>query len=377
MQKIKTLLVIAGEASGDSLGASVVKALMKRGGWRVVGVGGVELEEAGVRLVGRAEALGVMGLVEVVPALPRIWGVWRAIMGEVEREKPDAALLIDMPDFNMRLGPKLAAMGVKVAYVGAPQAWAWRRGRAATMGAWVGVLGCLFPFEEEFYRGVGVNARFVGHPKAEAAKEVLARRSAPKEGDAPRVVVMPGSRRGELSKHLPILDEVMNGLLARHPGLEVRVPVARTLRAEEVEEGLTRVKGRVKLCGGEEALDALAGATVAIIASGTATTEAALVGAPMVVVYRVARLTYEVAKRLIRVPWVAMPNLLAGRQVVPELLQGAMTAQGVLREVEGLIGDVGRREEMRRALLDAGSRLDAGAPFGEAVAEEITRLVGR
>lgn len=334
------LLVVAGEASGDRHAADVVAALRrKRPSLRFFGMGGPALEAEGVELLYGAHEISVMGIVEVLPRLPRLFGVLAGLVEAAKQRKPAAALLVDVPDFNMRLARRLAPLGVPVVGYVAPTVWAWREGRTRTLAKYYRKLLCILPFEEAFLRERGVDATYVGSPVLDQLPEptpaATFRRALGIDEVGPVLAVLPGSRRGELSRLLPDLVEACRRIVARRPGTRLLVPVAPGLPRELVaapfaEAGLspTLVEGR--------ATEVLGAADVALVASGTATLEAGLMRCPMVVVYRLNALSYVVGRLLVRLRFFSLVNLLADRAVVPELLQGGFTPEAVVEALEPL-----------------------------------------
>ncbi|MCI0573591.1 MAG: lipid-A-disaccharide synthase, partial [Myxococcaceae bacterium] len=323
------ILVVAGEASGDQHAAALVEQLKaRRPDLRFFGMGGPRLKAAGVELLYDAREVSVMGLTEVLPRLPRILGILRGLGRSASIRRPALAILVDIPDFNLRLAARLKALGVPVAYYISPMIWAWRQGRVRTIARRVDRMLCILPFEEDFYRGAGVAARYVGSPVVEQVPspgpETGFRQTLGLDPARPTLALLPGSRRSELRRLLPAMVEAARELHGEQPQLQVVVPVAPTLERAEVEahfrgSGLspTYVDGR--------APEAVAASDVAVVASGTAVLEAGLMQRPLVVVYKVSWLTGLIGRLLLKVAHVALVNLLAKRRLVPELLQGEMT----------------------------------------------------
>ena len=355
------ILVSAGEASGDRYAAELVQALRGRlNGAEFFGCAGARLREAGVRPVVRAESLAVVGIVEVLSHLPRIWAEYRRLLAAALDERPSFAILTDSPDFHLRLAPRLHRARIPVVYLVAPQAWAWRRRRVHAMRRSLAHLLCIFPFEETFFRQFGIPATYIGHPLAGRVSSTLSRdeffrkhRLAP---DRPLIAVLPGSRRGEAARHLPALLQAMRQLNVWR-AMNFVLPASNTTgRAFFVEP--TAGSG-VKLVEGET-WDALAHADLALVASGTATVEAALLGTPMVTFYRVHPVSWMLGRRLVQAPHLSMVNLLAGRRVVPELMQGDCTGPRLADEARALLEDPARLAAMRADLAALKDQLDAG-----------------
>lgn len=332
----RSLMVVAGEVSGDIHAGNLLAALHATvPGLRAFGVGGERLEAAGLELVARTEELAHMGLAEVVRELPRIRGILRRLAELAAERRPAAAVLVDSPDFNLRLARRLRRMGIPVILYVSPQLWAWRRGRVRVVRRVAREMLCILPFEVDFYRAHGVEARFVGHPLVDdlAAEGLLESAETPDPGT---LALLPGSRAMEVRALLP----AMLGALDRldPPPREVRLIEAAGMEAEISslvagrEDALVRVRGA-------ERRRVLARSEMAWTASGTATLECALLGVPMVVGYRLHPLSYALARLLVRVPHVALVNLIAGERLVPELIQGDWTPARLAEVTAALRGD--------------------------------------
>lgn len=371
------VLVVAGEASGDQHAADAVAALKRlRPDLRFFGMGGPKLAAQGVELVHGAHEISVMGIVEVLPKVPRIWRVLEDLVKAARERKPALALLVDVPDFNLRLARRLKPLGVKVAYYVAPMAWAWREGRTKVIAERTDKLLCILPFEEKFFRDRGVNATYVGSPvldqvpaPADAAhfREAL---GLPVEGEV--FAVLPGSRRSELARLGPTLGQVAARVQQQRPGVRVVVPVAPGLPRELVKAPFAAAGVEPVLIDGRAA-EVVGASDVALVASGTATLEAGLMRRPLVAVYRVNGVSYAIGKLLVDVPFFCLVNLLAEQRVVPELLQADFTVDRTLAALEPLWA--GPAREQCLAGLDL-LRQKLGAPgASRRVAEEALALV--
>lgn len=356
------LLVASGEPSGELYAAQLVQHLRTlEPGLEVFGLGGDRLQAEGATLVAHIRDLAVVGLLEVLRHLRHLRGVFRRVLDEVDRDPPRAAVLVDYPDFNLRLARELHRRGIPVVYFVSPQIWAWRKGRIRGIRDTVARMLVIFPFEEALYRDAGVPVTFVGHPlvdlvgPAEGRADFLRGLGVSPEREV--VAVLPGSRPQEIAHNLPGLAGAVALLHARRPDLEFLLPVAPSIDAALLEPALRGLPVRLVPDG---ARAVLAACRVAIVASGTATVEAALLGAPMVVVYRLSALTHFLGRRLIQVPHVAMVNLIAGRRAVPELIQGDFTPERVADEVAALLPDGPRRSAMLQDLADVRARLGSG-----------------
>ena len=316
------------------------------------GVGGDKMRAAGCDTVVDAKDLAVVGITEVLSQLPKIWKLFHHLIDEAERRKPDLAIVIDSPGFNWRVAREMKKRGIPVVYYVCPQFWAWRQRRVKLLRHYVSKALVIFPFEEKFYRDRGVDAEFVGHPLADLSRPEIARDEYAKEFELDPskqwITLMPGSRQKEVRMNLP---DILKSAALLGDAFEYLLPVAPTLEADYFAQFLIparKVRERVHLV--PEALPALVHSRAGIIASGTATVEAALMGLPFVMVYRVTGLTYLLGRSSVKVPHFAMVNLIAGEQVVPELVQLDFTPERVQAEVNKILPDGQPRQEMIRGL---------------------------
>jgi lipid-A-disaccharide synthase len=370
-----TLFISAGEASGEHYGALLVAALRRQlPEAEFYGMGGERMAAAGLERIVRAEDMAVMGLTEVVRHLPRIHGEFRKLKRAIRTRRPDVAVLIDFPEIHFRLAKEFHRLGVPVIYFVSPQLWAWKKHRIKLVQQYVTRMLVIFPFEEPFYRERGVNAEFVGHPLAELPQPSLARERFARDNalDPTRIWIglLPGSRMQEIEKNLPEMIAAARKLVQSDPAsnFEFLIPLAPTLNAEQraaVSRLIEEQGSGLTLHPVDEARAALHHARASIVASGTATVEAALIGNPFVVVYRVSAATYAIAKRVVKVPHVAMANLIAGRRVVPELIQHDFTASNIVQHLGPLLPDGTPRQSMiegLRSIRDALTRRPDGHP---------------
>lgn len=359
-RRAKRLLVVAGEPSGDHHAARLVRALASRGEWDVRGVAGPRMRDAGVRAIVPQEELAVIGFSGILAKLPALLGARAKLLEACASFRPDAAVLVDYPGFNLRLGPQLRSRGVPVFYYIAPQVWAWHPERAAQMAAWVNRLAVVFPFEEPLFREAGVPTTFVGHPLLEdLAPEVDAetlRRELGAPPGARLVGLLPGSRAGEIAHHARALVEAGVRLRERHPDVFPVVALAEGASLRGVPAALSGAVASVR--GRTRAVQAHAACCA--VASGTATLETALFGTPLVVVYRVGWLNWQIAKRLVTLTHIGLPNIVAGAEVAPELLQDALTPAAVADTLGGWLADPAALATRREAL--AGLRGKLGGP---------------
>lgn len=406
------IFLSAGEASGDGYGAALLSRLREQlPGATFTGLGGRAMAAAGQQQVVRAEDVAVMGVTEIVRHVPRIYGSYRRLVRSLRRERPDVAVLIDFPDVNFRLAKHLHRAGVPVVWLVSPQLWAWKRSRLRWVHERVDKMLVIFPFEEHFYRSRGVDAEFIGHPLTSEPLPSSSRESfaAAHDLDLNRtwIALLPGSRWKEIHANLPALHELaMSDLIsaaashttfeaghlespanpAAHTRYEFLLPVASTLRVEELRAYIdTLNREHLRYFGPEaatlrltlvpDAREALFHARASVVASGTATIQATLIGNPFVLVYRVSRLTFAVTRRLVRYPEelpaeldsagvlpIGMVNLVAGRRVVPELLQGNFTAANVASALAPLLRDGPERDAQIEALAQV--RRSLSGPHG-------------
>jgi lipid-A-disaccharide synthase len=363
------LLVVAGEVSGDQHASTLLAALKERvPSLAAFGVGGEGCREQGMRLVAHQKDLAVVGLVEALSKLRFARRLIRTLVKEAAAQKADAAVLVDSPDFNLPLARRLTKAGIPVVFYVSPQVWAWRSSRAQTIARLGRAVLVLFRFEKRWWdaRGLGERVTWVGHPLVDRAALELAVPAPPPASGVRRIVLMPGSRTGEIRRNLPVLRDAVRNLRGRHPDLEIVVVQADSIPADLLRDvtGPDLASWRV-VTGPHLAL--LAAADVVLVASGTATVEGLLAGVPMVVVYRVHPLTFWIARRIVRVPFVAMANLVSddgsGTSAVPELLQGDATPERIAAEAAAFLEDSGlvarTRARLARGLAELGP---PGAP---------------
>ncbi len=375
------ILVSAGEASGDRYASLVVMELRRRHpDLTFFGCAGARLRDAGVEPIVRGESLSVVGLVEVIHHIPRIYQEFRRLVDAAYKRRPHLAILTDSPDFHFRVARKLKAMGVPVVYLVAPQVWAWRQGRTKVMRQIIDRLLCIFPFEEEFFCCRGVPAVYIGHPLAGRVQASLSKseffRKHSLPLDRPLIAILPGSRQGEAARHLPVLMEVA-GRLHHEVGATCILPASATTGVEFFRQRIAGTQGEaaVKVIEGES-WDAMAHCDVALAASGTVTVEGALLGAPMVTYYRVNALSWLIGRRLVKVPFLSMVNLIAGRMIVREFMQGEMTADNLTREARRLL-DRDAAASMREDLSEVAHRLSGDRDAILRAADEVERLMDK
>jgi lipid-A-disaccharide synthase len=372
------VLIVAGEASGDLHGGSLARALHAlEPDLRIAGMGGGRMREAGVRLIQRMEDVSVVGATEVVRRIPALIRARRALRGELRAARPRVLVLVDFPDFNLGLAASARRLGVPVVYFIPPQVWAWRRGRLRVMRRRVTRVLAVLPFEIGLYEEAGIPVEFVGHPLLDVLPDLdraEARVGLGRPG-VPLVGLLPGSRREEVRQLLPELLGAARAIDARLPGARFVLPLAPTIDARTISAPVAAAGVPVDVRPGE-AHRVMAAADLVLVASGTATLEAACYGVPMVVVYRLSRPSYAVARLLVRgVSHISLPNIVAGRGVVPELIQDRARSPIIAETAVALLTDDAARVAQRAALLDVRSRL--GVPGAAArAARAILREAG-
>jgi lipid-A-disaccharide synthase len=343
----------AGEASGEHYGALLMAEISRLAPLAdFFGLGGTRMAAAGLRRVVRAKDVAVMGITEVIRHMPHIYREYRKLKASLRAEHPDLAILIDFPDVNLSLAAELRRLNIPVVYFVSPQLWAWKKWRIRGVKRNVTRMLVIFPFEQDFYRAHGIAADFVGHPLADLDPPTMTREDFARENhlDASKfwVCLLPGSRFKELKANLPPMLEAARLL---GPEYEFLLPVAPTLEDAQVKA----LAGSAKVV--HDARAVLQHARASVVASGTATVEAALIGNPFLVVYRVSRITYAVAKRVVRVAHVGMVNLIAGRRIVPELIQHDFTASKVVEHLRPLLENQEARATMQSDLRSVGAAL--------------------
>jgi lipid-A-disaccharide synthase len=367
--------MIAGEASGDLHGAKLASALLKADpGVSLEGVGGKLMNSAGVNLLGDIQDLGVVGVVEVLSHWSSIWSIYWKVRQRLHRNPPDLAVFIDYPDFNLRMARTARRAGVPTVYYISPQVWAWRRGRVKTIARLIDKMLVIFPFEKEFYDSAGVDCEFVGHPLLDdlhtlPPKTTLRTRHG-LHPDRPTIGLLPGSRRQEVSRLLPAMLQAMERLKKRMPLLQLIMAVAPSLDSDVVQSIVTAVGPGLEVVSIPGRADEVISASDAVVvASGTATLQAAIHEIPMVIVYKVSGPTYLLGRMLIQTEQIGLANLVAGKRIVPELLQSSVTGQAIEGEVYRILTDAVYAEGIRKGLSQVKAKL--GSPGASARAAQV------
>ncbi len=368
------IMIIAGEASGDARAAGLVRAVKRqRPDLRFFGIGGDQLRAEGVETLVDSRVMAVVGLFEVLAHFPTIYGALQLMRRKLREERPDLLILVDYPDFNLRLARTAKELGIKVLYYISPQIWAWRQERVHRIRELVDHMAVVFPFEEPFYRNAHVPVTFVGHPLVEEVGSPFDRSAACREFglDSTRKVLglFPGSRRSEIKRLLPVLLDSAEQLHARHPDLQFILPRASTLQEADFAPHFASRHLPVTVVPGR-AYDVMAACDAIVSASGTATLEIALMRIPLAVIYRIAPLSYQIMKRMVKVDHIALCNIVAGARIAPELIQHDATADRIAAEAASLVYDEARNAQMREELKSVREKL--GAAGG---ADNVARVV--
>ena len=369
------ILISAGEASGDMYAARLAAALQKRTGAHLFGMGGPRMREAGVELMADASEIAVVGITEVFRRLPAVWRAWRKLQREAARRRPALAITVDSPGFNFGLARRLKKQGIRNVYFISPQIWAWRPRRMRWIKRRFERVLVIFPFEEDIYRKAGVAVNFVGHPLVDSVHATMEREEfAARFGlDAKRqiVAILPGSRPSEIQRSMPVIAEACERVQRDH-AVQFVVAVAPAVK-RDIFQKYTRTGARWTVVEGTT-YEALAAADCATVSSGTATVEAALLGTPMVIVYKLSRMTAMIARRLVTTSLFGMVNLILGRQAAPELVQEKFTAPALEKELRCLLDSQEARERQKNDLALVRAKLGSGGTI-ERAAEIISEML--
>jgi lipid-A-disaccharide synthase len=370
---MKTVMIVAGESSGELYGSLLAKALKAK--WpeaRLVGTGGERMRDAGVEMLSGISSS--FGITELFHSIRRVRESFRKAAKALADISPEVVVLIDYPDFNFRLARVARRRGIKVLYYVSPQVWAWRKGRVKTMGEIADMVAVILPFEEKLYRGAGVHCEFVGHPVMEEIEQYENSGPRPEAGH-PVIALLPGSRPNELKTLLPVFADLVKMLRNEFPDGRLIVPIAPNVEPERFAEDFASLeKEGVEFRRGE-AIETLASSDMAVIASGTATLQAALLGVPMVVVYKVSPATYFIGKKVLKVAHISLANIISGRSVVPELIQHRAEAGNIMEECRRILYDDAYRSSMKASFGEIRMAFAGRKPSGR-VAEMIGELAG-
>jgi lipid-A-disaccharide synthase len=405
------IMMVAGEASGDKHGAALadnLKRLFPETEFEIFGSGGEEMRHAGVETLVDAKEVAIIGIPEILRAFGKLYGAYQRLIAAAKQRKPDAVVLIDWPDFNMRVAKRLRKEGFKIIYYISPQVWAWRRYRVNALRRDVNKMLVILPFEEEFYKNHNIEVEYIGHPLANAVQIKTSRREFTETYDLdaarPILALLPGSRHKEIHYHLPAMldaaarlsdtefafvnesssvqpsgssDSTHHSSRITHHSHKPQfvLPLASTVSRRQIEPAIASAKVAVKVIE-RDTYNVLGHADFAIVASGTATVETALADTPMVIVYRGSELNWRLIRPLIHLDTFGMVNLIAGRRIVPELMQHEVTGEKIARAVREILSDAQRLETMRQDLREVQAKLKAGGASGaERAARAVMRVI--
>lgn len=373
------ILISAGEASGDLYAGAVTRGIKQLNPEaEVFGMGGDCLREAGGEVLFDIKDHSLMGFVEVLKKLPDVWKLRNAFIDLMEKRKPDVLLTIDYPGFNMRLAKLAKERGINVVYFIAPQVWAWRPGRAADVAKVTDKIACIFPFECDFYKSYGANIEFIGHPLVDTVKPSLSRKEAEelagKRTGHPLILLMPGSREMEIQRLLPVMLGAAKILKQKRPELDFAIPRAATIAKDILEDSVRQAGLNIRLIEGHN-YDVMSVADLAIVTSGTVTLEAAMCGLGCEILYKSSPVSFWIAKRVVKIPNIGLPNIVAGRQIEPELLQDDCTPDKIASTALELL-EPERFAQLQRDLMEVKDKL--GEPGAvKRVAELVLRMAGQ
>lgn len=366
----KSICLVAGEPSGDLQGALLCAAIKQRHpDWTLWGVGGDRMGVAGCTLWRNARSWSVMGFTQVLKSLPKFHERLTALDAEIAARKPDAVILIDFPGFNLKLAPRVHARGIPVMYYIVPQLWAWGEGRIELFRKHIDRTAVVFPFEREFFAAHGVRAEWIGHPLVDhvhptAPRAELRARLAIADNEK-LIALLPGSRLQDFDSHLPVFAEAVKQVGEKITGIRWALGLAPTLADQFGPQWTTEASGRPMTTA---IYDLMAAADLVLTKTGTATVECAIIGTPMVTVYRTGWFNYLIARRLVKVPYIAMPNLIAGERIVPELIQKQASAASIAAEVIRILSDPDAIERQRAGLARVRERLGPHGAVARAAA---------
>jgi lipid-A-disaccharide synthase len=379
---VPRVMIIAGEASGDLHAAKLVKAVKaQQHDIHFYGIGGPDMKAAGVDILVDSSELAVVGIVEIWKHRKVIFGALHKMQDELHRESPDLLILVDYPEFNLRLAKTAKQAGIKVLYYISPQVWAWRQYRVKKIRARVDMMAVVFPFEEAFYLQHHVPVTFVGHPlvdevKASADKSILQKEFGLITAK-PVIGLFPGSRRSEINRLLPVILESARKLKQQHPDMQFLLPLAPTLETADIQDKLSEFADLNINVIKDRAYDVMQACDVIITVSGTVTLEIALIGTPMVIINKVAFLTYAIVHRMLKISHIGLCNIVAEKRVAPELIQYDATPEKIVPTVNRLLEDKEYYEQVRQGLLKTEALLGARGGIDNIASLVIKMLVVR
>jgi lipid-A-disaccharide synthase len=366
MEQLKNIVIVAGEESGDAHAAELIRQLKEKHPMiNFSGVGGVHMQDAGAEIICHLASHGVTGLTEVIKHFKFLYQAFHQTKHHLKKHKPDMLILVDCPGFNLPLAKYAKKkLGLKVLYYISPQIWAWKAGRIHKIRQYVDHMAVIFPFEKEIYQKAAVPVSFVGHPLVKRIDDFLAKqtyqsplKTLPK--DKKIIALLPGSRNHEILRHMPVLNDTAEKLLKKDKALLFLIPKATTVKLEKIKEHIsTSMQAHIKIID-EKALDIMAVSDFVIVASGTASLEAALLAKPMCIIYQSAFISYLAAAKLINIQYIGLCNILSNQMLVPELLQYDFTSENLFNEVYALISNPNKLEAMRQRLIEMKNTLSS------------------
>jgi lipid-A-disaccharide synthase len=368
---VKRIYLVAGEESGDIHGANLIRALKNvRGDIACEGLGGQRMAEAGMSLHHDLAGEAIMGFTEVVRKFASIRQLFLKSLAHIEATRPDALVLIDYPGFNIRLAKRVSALGIPIIFYISPQVWAWKKKRIHTLAKHVDKMLVIFPFEKKLYDEVGLDCTYVGHPLLDHITE---RKTAAHPSGEIVIGLLSGSREQEIARLLRPMVEVAKGIREVHPDAQFIAPVVNETRARQAKEIAGDFPLDIRVGG---MYDVLSKARFCLVASGTATLETALFGVPMIIMYKVTPVTYWLARLLVDIRHIGIVNILAGREIVPEYIQGAIQRDDILPRALALINPTPERTQMLTDLQEVHATLGAGGASASAAREILTLIEG-
>jgi len=377
------MMIVAGEASGDKHGAKLVaalRALRHDLPFEFFGAGGDEMRQAGVETLVDAREVAIMGALEVARAMPKFLRVFRRLSDAANQRRPQLVVLIDWPEFNLRLARRLKRDGHRVVYYISPQIWAWRSYRVHAVKRYVEKMLVILPFEKDYYERAGVEVDYVGHPLLDSVRVTATREEFRAlhglDPSNPVVALLPGSRHSEMKYILPPMVEAARLLNRSHPQFQFILPLARTFEPNAIASQIGQIGSMKPRVIEHDTYNAVAAADLAVVASGTATLETAIIGSPLIVVYRASQLNWRIFRPLINTPFVGMPNLIAGKEIAPELLQDDLNGEKLAKLIVEFLGDPARLRRSREDLAEVRKKLGE-ANASERAANRILDLIGK
>lgn len=376
----ESVMIVTGESSGELYGSLLARSLHRRlPGLRITGIGGERMKEAGVDLISGIS--GAFGLTEVISSLGALRETFNKAVRTLKTDRPSVLVLIDYPDFNLRLAREAKKNNIKILYYVSPQVWAWRKGRVKKIAALVDKMAVILPFEEKIYQETGLDTEFVGHPVLEETEGVRAadrdsiKRSLGLQLDRPVLSLLPGSRHSEISRLLPVVTAVVREFGREFKYFQFCVPFAPNTSMASYSGELEKLRRMGVIVNHGESLRTLAISDAAVVASGTASLQAVFLGVPIVVMYKLFPLTYWLGRMIVRVKHISLVNILSGRGVVRELLQGEATAENIVAELRRILEDSSCREKMLTS-YDEVNRMFAGKKASDRVAGIVMEMAG-